>query len=802
MTRLFNLESYVECFQYIHIFNESREQVIPDNGDLPTKYKSLIQKYANNFYLPEPINSVTLPQKLTINNENTNYAKIGSKLTQGDKQRLFIIRDTVDLMTLSTSNLLEQHDGYLYSSAYHYWNHYSQIAQYQVDKSLVFIDLDCFPCDRLIPINLSRTDNSSYLVPILNTQEPIIINDNNKILNSVDVYNKICQTISKRILIDNFNEIYQNIKTVNHLAHYLQKIAFFKEIKNYVKQDRFDLIIELLYGNKILYKKITLSRVALAEMILGELNIESLRTLANNNPQYQFILTSQYNIFANIRQLLPEFICLNPIHQEFNRVWKEKISENFPLFGIYLDRIEFAVGISDKRGRLSKQWIQLSNQENLISYEGKITNFIGNIPSLNQDFVRIRQGRDNAILPIRVNGNDYCRNDVPQDYKIQLENYQGTEDIRVRIEFNLKPGSFPELKVSDLRGKYKIKTSLIDRQQISYSYIPPDKIFATRSQKSLEQIKYLQESDKLPTFKSYLSQLNKELNKVDSSPNRQTNYQKLTNLLHKAYREIRISEINNTNNQRDLLLFIDSPNSDIIVSQIQTEIENIKFDKLVEMICDTINSTKYQKMNSSQNNLLADGIIFIGKLYKFSQYINLKNFFNLQFDLVNRITSYNIGNEYLQCLARVAVKEELQNHYFSYFDSLYKSENSRYLWGYGRILLWYYNFASTAISVEYQNHFIAIMEYLLSKPHQDFDGQYKQNAFLSLLYLLTFRDRDTDFCKPGTDEFSLAQKVIEHFQSDRIILKAVSEEKSLNQFFQEMLDGCATEDDIGNIVQA
>ena len=94
------------------------------------------------------------------------------------------------------------------------------------------------------------------------------------------------------------------------------------------------------------------------------------------------------------------------------------------------------------------------------------------------------------------------------------------------------------------------------------------------------------------------------------------------------------------------------------------------------------------------------------------------------------------------------------------------------------------------------------MEYLLSKPHQDFDGQYKQNAFLSLLYLLTFRDRDTDFCKPGTDEFSLAQQVIEHFQSDRIILRAVSEEKSLNQFFQEMVDGCATEDDIGNIVQA
>jgi len=52
-----------------------------------------------------------------------------------------------------------------------------------------------------------------------------------------------------------------------------------------------------------------------------------------------------------------------------------------------------------------------------------------------------------------------------------------------------------------------------------------------------------------------------------------------------------------------------------------------------------------------------------------------------------------------------------------------------------------------------------------------------------MLYLLTFRPT-------------------EHFQSDRIISQFVSREKSLNQFFQEMLEGNSTEDGIEKLVRA
>ncbi len=89
----------------------------------------------------------------------------------------------------------------------------------------------------------------------------------------------------------------------------------------------------------------------------------------------------------------------------------------------------------------------------------KPTVLIGRIPSKNQEFFRISPEKI-AKLPIRVNGEDYCKNGIPQDYSIKIENPQGTEDVCIRIEFHLQPGSFPELKVTDLEGKYKITAFL------------------------------------------------------------------------------------------------------------------------------------------------------------------------------------------------------------------------------------------------------------------------------------------------------------------------------------------------------
>ena len=48
----------------------------------------------------------------------------------------------------------------------------------------------------------------------------------------------------------------------------------------------------------------------------------------------------------------------------------------------------------------------------------------------------------------------------------------------------------------------------------------------------------------------------------------------------------------------------------------------------------------------------------------------------------------------------------------------------------------------------------------------------------------------------GSEEINLAQAVIDHFQNDRIILQTISRERSLNDYFRELIEGCSTEDRI------
>ncbi len=787
MTRLYNLESYIECCQYARLFYKLPEHFIPEHGDLPRKYKEFIKYYANHSYLSKPISGSIRSEKLEINSGTLDYLSIGTELSQGDKQQLFIISDTVDLMTLSMSNLLEHRDGYLYSSAYHYWNHYLEICQHKIVKPLVFVDLDSFGCDRLIPVNFSRLDDSPYQVPILNTREPIFLDSG---YNSIETYNSICQSTAHQILADNFPAESQNIHTVNHLASYLQKTFFFQSLQPYGNQKSFDYIIEILHNEQIFYKKVTLSIVAIAQIVSRAINTQYLRNLASKYPQYQFALVTQYNIFSNIQQLLPEFICLNPIFQHFTTIWQEKSQLNFPLFAIYLDQIEFAVGISDETGRVSKQWIQLSNQENTISYEGKPTVLIGRIPNQNRDFFRIPQGNQTANLPIKVNGSDYCKNGVPQDYRIEIENYQKTEDVCIRIEFHLQPGSFPELKVTDLEGKYNLTASLIDRKHITYSYIPPEKITTTRKQESLAQINRLQTCRELEQLKTCLLQISEELDRIANSGNKPINYTILRDLLQTTCQQI--------NKNRDLLQLVNADSPDSIVSELRTEFQNRNIHKIVDIICRLLNSAS--ALSFIHTDLLVKAIIFTGKTYEFSQDLLPDSLFQLQFSIVNQIKHHNLGNEYLQCLARVAVNEKLQSKYFNWFNSQYKLETSQYLWGYGRILLWYYNFESAEKYVKYRDNFTAILEYLVSKNYNEFKYQYKQNAFLSLLYLLTFRANDKVFCQHGSDEMRMAERVINHFKDDKIILKQVSQEKPLNNFFQEMIEGTATEDDVTSLL--
>ncbi|HEY9865876.1 MAG TPA: hypothetical protein V6D21_17025, partial [Candidatus Obscuribacterales bacterium] len=488
MTQLFNLESYIKLCQYAYRFDQNPDELIHAQGNLPRRYKQeLITEYGMTSYRVEPVISNHRSQQLEVKTNENNF--LGEELTPTGIQRLFIIRDTIDLLTLSTSQFLNYQETYLYQSAYYYWNYYQQIKQLNPDKPLVFIDLDCFECDRLIPIQRDRQG-----VPILNTREPLFIQTS---FNTVETYNQICRDIAIKILTNFFPNSNLEESAIAHLQKYLQKIAIFEQIPPESKTESISIMVEIMNSEQTYYKQVQLKLADIENIVNSRVNFSDLEKIAD--PNYHWILISQYNRFPIIKQRLPQFLCVSSDHQIFPRVWEMKQNSNFPLFGIYLDTIEFEIGNKDKN---VPQWIKLSDQA--ISYEGVEQTLTGIIPETNQKVFRIPKNTNPAILPIRVNGKDYLKNQCPQSYEIFIENFPGTEDIEIEIKFILKPDAPPQLKVSDINGTYKITSKLVDRKEKevkSFGYIPYQRIEETRQEKSLKQIERLSGSHLISTLK-------------------------------------------------------------------------------------------------------------------------------------------------------------------------------------------------------------------------------------------------------------------------------------------------------------
>ena len=245
MTRLFNLESCVECYQYARLFDFLPEQLIPAQGDLPKKYKNFLQNHANVAYLPEPALVQSRSQDLEINSSTLDLS-VGTQLNEGE-DRLFIIRDTVDLMTLATGGFLSSREKQkrIYASAYHYWNHISEFSNINLTKPLVIIDLDSFGGDRLQPIFFEHQGKSPYPIPILDTRHENLLLK----FDAAATYKHVWQVVAHQILSDTFPSLATESSTVSHLAHYLQKISFIQYVQlNIVeKQELLNLLIEIFH---------------------------------------------------------------------------------------------------------------------------------------------------------------------------------------------------------------------------------------------------------------------------------------------------------------------------------------------------------------------------------------------------------------------------------------------------------------------------------------------------------------------------------------------------------------------------
>ncbi len=783
MTRLFNLESYPNCCQDAQLFEKSIEDLSPKENTLPLNYKRFLANYQRYPYLPQPLFADELPHSLTFNSHPPSPQHLGEEVRDGEDKKLFIIPDTIDLMTLSSGGIFDFNESYLYRSAYLYWNYVSQLPQVSESQRLVLIDLDSFHPQQLLPLRLESHFNSNYPIPILDQQSDFPLEISEKVKSS---YDRIIEAVSHYLLKTHFPQLVENQSAIAHLYYYLKKQAFLQQLSRFNSDSPLQILLEINTGRNISYKTVTVSPDEIRNIVTETVNLSDLEKLSNCHQDYSFFIVSHWNNFLYPRN--SNLVCINPNESQFSEILEAKTRQEFPLFGITLDRIEYKVKIGNE-----EKWIQLTDSNNNISYEGKPQTLQGVIPETQQNEFSISQTESNH-LPIQVNGKDYLINGKPQDYVIEVITPQREENIKITFDFQITPGKTPKLNVNSLYSNDKIKSYLTDRttqtKTIIYYCVPSREIRKNREEKSNSQIQQLKNDSRLTNVKRNIQQIST-----------QGSATKLADLLKSISQNMGKDKTTTL----ELFQYINPDTDDSLIREINELIKNrvTPLSYLIQQEA-PVNSYSFNEMTRENKQRLTRSIIFVGKLYAFSKHLDLNHFLNPHVICTSQtIRESNYHNEYLQFLARTAVKPEYQEKYFKLFHEYYFQEKSRYLWGYGRILLWYYCFSQADYPViNYCNHFIKLSHYLLSKRANNFNNQYRQDAFLSLIYLLTFSEKDSTFLTENSEERRLAKQVVSHYENEQIILRQVSTEKSLNEIFADLIAGNATEEEVRKIIEA
>ncbi len=263
------------------------------------------------------------------------------------------------------------------------------------------------------------------------------------------------------------------------------------------------------------------------------------------------------------------------------------------------------------------------------------------------------------------------------------------------------------------------------------------------------------------------------------------------------------------NNRVDLFVYVDPNHSCLAaLNNNLNKFSNSGVFKLIEKYCNN-EIVVHQSQKGDANKVINDILNLVGKTYLLSE-LYLPNFFLSKQFIKNAVRV--IGIQYFSFLAKVAFKKNYQATYFQIF-SLNFSKNNKpcyqikdYLWGYSRILLWYseYYYQYKNNELDYLKHFKYIINYLLDSKMVAGSVQsraYQQDAFLALIYLLTFREADSHFCTKDSEEYQLAARVIEKYKQSLVHLQAFRE-RSLNECFEELLKGNSSQDTIRRIIEA
>lgn len=783
MSRLFNLESYSELCTHANLY----ETEILN----PSAYKSSLDKHQESGYRHDSL----YPRSLTVKDELIPLKHLGVNLSE-DGNNLYVIRDRLD--SLSLRNFLNPGEKYIYRSVYHYWNYRQQIASnLDLTNSLVVIDLNSLSDEAYCSLQFKQITDTPYPIPIIDNRREI--DSNFKLaLNVKDIHDNIYRDLAREILSRNFSKLATDKNTVEHLKSYLQKAEVFKLAQSQTELASLSIIVEIYSDSKVYYKSVTLDIAFLENIVTNRIDIKAIAQFTKKHSQYSFVLISDYNFLPKFREALNSSNIFVPTNllAEFPQIWQEKQRLNFPLFGQYLDKIKFKIQRSNEI-----QWIEVlsTKEQDHIYYEGdpKTKHFIARIQETGQEYFTISS--INTVLPIKINDRDYCINGNTQGYYILhplAESETSVEELKIRIEFIVKLGSVPELKVTDEANKYEIEARLQDyvEPEISLDCIPLTTILEYREQQFKTKIPNADLCNKVTTS---ISSINK-IDFVEQLP-------LIKDRVRSANENIKLYK---KKRRTEPFLYINTNLTSL--NDLKFAINRFFNSGVIQAICNyfddvsDIPAAEKQNINNTINNALN----LIGRTHKLSEPYISQLLFSHQF--IQKAIK-KMGSQYYTVLAKVAFRQKFQIAYFQIFDlslnnrkPCYQIED--YLWGYSRILLWYSEFYRQyqTSELDYLSHFKSITKYLLSSnivARRNNPARYQQDAFLALIYLLTFREADTQFCTTESDEYQLAKKVIEKYRQSLVFLKAVPD-RSLNECLEELLNGNSSQESVTGLVKA
>ena len=784
MTRLFNLESYSQVCTHANLYETEISS--------PLAYKNFLDRYRQHGYRKD----LGELKELTVRDELIPLKHLGVSLSENGSN-LYIVDDRID--SLSLGNLLKPGEKYLYRSVYHYWNYRQQITNnLSLDNPVVFIDLNSLSDKPYCSLQFGQYRNSPYSIPIIDNRR--IANNEFKLsLNIKKIHHQIYRDLAGEILSRNFPQLATKSNTVEHLESYLQKIEVFKLAQSQSESANFTIIVEIIEESKIYYKSININIDILENIVTERIDFSTIYRFIHKYSEYSFVLISDYNFLPKLRELAKSsniFLPKNHL-REFPQIWHQKEQQNFPLFGQYLDKIKFQIKRNGK-----PQWIEVlsTEEQEHIYYEGEQRNrqFIARIQETGQDYFKLLY--PDTVLPIQINDCDYCINGITQEYQIlhPLSELEALiEELQVRIEFIIDLGSVPKLKVTDRENKYEIEARLQDYVEIELSLncIPLNTILEYREQQFKNKVPPSEICDRIgvslssitavSTLESLL-QINKRI--------------KNALLPIKTYKR---------NNRIDLLIYVASERN--CLTALKDSLN--KFSKsgvfgLIEKYCNN-EIVVHKSQIGDINKVISNVLNLIGKTYLLSE-LYLPNFFFSKQFIKNAVRV--IGVQYFSFLAKVAFNKNYQTTYFQIFNLRFSKNNKPcyqikdYLWGYSRILLWYskYYYQYQTNELDYLKHFKSITNYLLDPQMVAGNGQsraYQQDAFLALIYLLTFRETDSDFCTKDSEEYQLAEEVIDKYKQSLVHLKAFPD-SSLNECFEELLNGNSSQESVRRIIEA